>query len=566
MAEEKKYTVRDLVNLLGGVGGVGKNELLSSILLNEGYQDLDEIDQIVDADMPYESKLKAILQNTNIVKELSKSNPAFLKRVAEADLKNKSIFDPVEMSLDNIAQALGTATALKKEDILKNNKAYRKADPVVMKNIAANYGWNYPEMLDAIRQAQTNQARQDLYEDTNILTKVMFPRASKAILEGRDPTTKEMTLDGIENALQLVPMGNVAKFLKLHPGTAIGASGLGRKVANGASSAGRYLVENASVPGIVEAADYAMTDEKDRDGIETLEKILQGTAINAAAGKAIPAMLSGVLGSPTIAKALDKVSKTGYNDYAQKAEYIRRVLSNPRAYKAEEVKNALNMQTILDNPKLFKGDNGASIFDYATNTRKARKSGLKNKADYEAELADAFGAEKDWAKAVKDKEKTYKDDPNAFTQYTEGNRSAVFPHNFVDPNKVATKDGVIRINDFKDIEDMPEWNIYPIHSKGKTVSKELSDIADAHNSKKFQYSTDDYDELVNDLLKDNQFVEAMRYRYGSPSGLVSMPTSWLTNKLGRSSWLNRQREAAKRYFGEEKPKKEKDSEKDEDEE
>lgn len=582
MAEEKKYTVRDLVNLLGGVNGVSKNELLSSILLNEGYEDLDEEDQIVDADMPYEPKLKAIVQNANILKELTKSNPAFLKRLAEADLKNKSIFDPIDMSLDNIAQALGTATALKKEDILNNNKTYDKTNPVVMKNIASSYGWEFPEMLDKIRAAQTQKAREDIYDEggiRNSLAKMMFPRVTKKVRDTGDYDWKDMTLDVGENILQAAPMFR------------------------GASTAS-FIGRNATTPVTMSIADYINDD--DMDVGDLLNRAFTGTSINAAADKVMGSLISILTNNPAVSQTLHNLlSDTGVA-YRDKLKKLQAIAREGRSGDAQAIKDALNKLTLLENTDKFKSGAG-NIYDYAkwlnspnkndpgkwfSGIYKAKKLGENKRKEYEGELLDALGydyynmnkkKQKDilkelnegklevpggsepWAVSVLNKQNALSKDALAKDIYTRVNREKVFPHDFLDKDAVGIRDGVLRVTPSAKnasglalIGDRPKFNVYNRYSNiDNTVAKQLKDKISDKASKKFDYPVDT-DNVIDKALKDPEMLQALEHVYGTPKA-KELLSRWLTNKLGRSSWIESQKSGLYRLlFKEDNPDEEED--------
>lgn len=545
MAEAQTKTVKDLIDLLGGASNVAKYEALKSYLL-------DEDEEINDADAPYEEAYRRIITDPNVGKELVKGFKPFLKRVANVGEAQKrgekgvTLFSPLPLNMDNVVQALSEATAVKNaDDILSNKSAYADINGGKMKSLFNEYGWDMPTVMDYIRNEQTKAARQKIYDDTNLLTKMMFPRTTEALRTSGDYEGKDLGLDVAENLLQLIPIGGVAGK--------IGASGLRYRPVGKAvmGSVPKYLLENASVPTVMAAADYLAHDDK--SVLDAIDQALTGTAINAAAGKMITGGISGLARNPKLAKALEDALKQNSDAFRNKVSAIDEVLLKGRSASPEEYKRALNMRTILENPDLFSRGKKGNLTDYAGKTSKDAKIGQSNKARYEAELA--LKHEEPWAKSVNDRVTSYLNDPIAETQFARLNREATFPHNYIDPDKVGFMDGVIRVQREKPKgstwrTDDPEFNTFnrDYLDEGHTVRTALEDVADEHKSRKFQYPIE-IDRAINDYLSDQEFVDALKYVYGKVNPR-DVPISYFTNKLGRSDWLREQKSAAKRLFGE----------------
>jgi len=528
MAEQKKiHTLEELQKL---INGWDKSTLLSEYLNPEDV-DVSEV--------PYENRLQQMMGNPEAVQELLKTgNKAFVKKYAQSMLKDKGLFDLYEMNLDNITEELKNVSGddkFSKEDILGQKEPYRNINGSTLEAIAKVNGWDFPSMLKMIEEAQTKQARKDIYDD-NLVARTVFPRISKNLMENGDYDWQDVVLDLGENALQAVPLAGSGTRVAM-----IGArSGLGAKPI--LYGLGGSLVENATVPTVMAAADEIRKDDGNLADFGV--NAATGAAVNAAAGRMIKTGISGLLNNPVVASKIEKAMDTGDEALKNKLTQAYAVLKNPRKHTAQEVKDATNTINLLTREKEFtNSDLGVNIADYAANNRKARKVGKEMREIYEGELI----AKKDepWVKRVKKTEKRYKDPQSPY--FT--NRETLFPHMFVDQRKVGSQAGLVKTTGQHNL-DKPEFKIFAWNDlePSNRVANQLENMWSGHRSKTFHYGVD-FDEIVDGILKDPEMTRAIVRAYGgvNPREAVS---SYVINKLGRSDWLKRGESAAARTFGE----------------
>lgn len=547
MAEQKKiHTLQELQKL---VNGWDKSILLDAYLNPEGI-DASEV--------PYENHLRKMMADPKAVQELLKTgNKAFVKKYAKSLLKDKGIFDLYEMNIDNIYDSLKDVSGddeFKKEDILNQAKPYLDIDGKTLKAIAKVNGWDHPAMLKLIEEEQTKQARKNIYDETNPLTKVMFPRITKSVRDTGDFETGDVVLDIGENALQLIPLGGAGRAV-----AGVGLrSGLttGEKAARVARGVGGHLVENASVPVVVAGADQFIRNKDGFDWGEFGQQAATGAAVNSAAGKMVKAGLSAIVPDPAFGEWLNRAFDSGDDALKKRLTEINAVISQGRSANPDAYKKAMNELFILKNKKLFTGSNGANIGDYAAANSKAKKVGKNARRLYEHEVEYNAKRNSPWALKVKETEKGL--DPKG-TYFT--NREVVFPHQFVNTQKVGSRSGLLREVGGSTGKDLPEFNVYNQKNltPGNTLSDDLAQIASEHNSLTFKYPTD-FDKIVNDLLANEQTRKAIMRVYGGMKPREAVE-AFVLNKLGRSEWLKRGESAAYRTFGEFMDKKQKSKEK-----
>lgn len=543
MAEEtKKYTKKDLSDLLKGLENY---EELSAYFL-------DDESNLIDADAPYEDTLEEILKDKNALNILVEKYPSFLKKYNRNKREGKNLFDPSDINLKNIASVLSSIQDIDEDDIRKNSDKYSNLDAYAMKKLIEKEGWRFGDVLNYIADEQTKQNRQDIYDD-NTLTRLLFPRITEALKETGDYSGKDIGLDLAENALQFVPLaGPAAKVAGI--GTRAGLPALKNAGRLGRSVLGN-AVENLTVPATMALADYIAYD--DETGWDALQKALIGAGVNAAAGKVLKSGLGSIFNDPSISKKIDNILSTGDEAYRAELNKIETILSQGRAANPEEYKKALNELMILRDKGAFTNKaNKASIGDYAAKNSNSRKVGKANRAAYEKELEEAAAKGSEWAKGVKEIEKQLANDANVSPYlvedvspldiYTKTNREQVFPHNFIDTKNVGSSAGLLKRTG-SGPADIPDFNIFiPDNLEAsKIVDKELEKIAGEHASKKFQYSTPT-DEIITKLLSDENFANAVKRAYGDAVRPRDFLSSYITNKLGKETWLKRQEGAFNR--------------------
>ena len=528
MSEQKKiHTLEELQKLINGWD--------KSILLSE-YLNPEDVDV---SEVPYETRLQQMMGNPKAVQELLKTgNKAFVKKYAQSILNDKGLFDMYEMNLDNITEELKNVSGddkFSKEDILGQKEPYRNINGSTLEAIAKVNGWDFPSMLKMIEEAQTKQARNGIYDD-NLVARTVFPRISKNLMETGDYDWQDVVLDLGENTLQAVPLAGSGTKVAM-----IGArSGLGIKPI--LYGLGGSLVENATVPTVMAAADEIRKD--DRSLADFGVNAATGTAVNSVAGRMVKAGIGGLLNNPAIASKIEKAMDTGDEALKNKLTQAYAVLKNPRKYSEQEIKNATNTINLLTRKKEFTNPElKVNIADYAANNSKARKVGKKMRDDYEGELI--AKSNEPWVKRVRKNEERYKDPQSAY--FT--NRETLFPHMFVNQRKVGSQAGLVKKTGQHNL-DKPEFNIFAWNDlePNHRVANQLKNMFAGHRSKTFHYGTD-FDEIVDGILRDPEMTKAIVRAYGGVNPREAV-ASYLTNKLGRSEWLREGESAAARSFGE----------------
>lgn len=156
-------------------------------------------------------------------------------------------------------------------------------------------GWEtvynlFKQTSNDLMNADIAQARSDIATGKNadgldwLQTKVaniMFPRATKAVAEGRDPETDEWVRDAVANAAYAVPMGRIAGTLTRSAGP----------IVKGAGS----VLGQALVPTSVSAMDNIVDDS--RDASDFLTDATIGTAANLGVNRILGPWLAGKIGS-----------------------------------------------------------------------------------------------------------------------------------------------------------------------------------------------------------------------------------------------------------------------------
>lgn len=143
---------------------------------------------------------------------------------------------------------------------------------------------------------------------------ILFPRATKAGEEGRDPTAGELGRDIAANALYAVPFGTITKPLAY-----------GRPIASKVLSWG----SNAIAPTVVAAADN-IADPENRDFDELSTDILIGTGANMGLNKAIAPLLARVLNAGQIRGGISPALRAVLEGTATEKEVAKNAVAAAR--------------------------------------------------------------------------------------------------------------------------------------------------------------------------------------------------------------------------------------------
>lgn len=457
-----------------------------------------------------------------------------------------------KMSMKDIEKATGAT----EKEILDPEKGWMTGNFKDLKFLMESEGLDYADALKLLRDTQTKKSRKDIYDD-NLIARTVFPRISESLRDTGDFSGQDLALDVGENILQAMPLAGL--------GTKVATQGLrsGLRILPNIEG---YLIENAAVPTVMAAADELRKD--DPSLLDFGERAATGAAVNAAAGKMLGAGIRSLVPAKYVQKLETWMNSSGDEALKNKLDEINKIIENPRKHTADQVKKAKNELNLLVRQaeftnkglldRSFRNPTGTvTIADYAANNRNAKDVGKLARDVYEGELT--ANSNQPWAKEVRKTEKRY--DPNS-VYFT--NRETVFPHMFVNQNKVGSQAGLLKTTGRHNL-DMPEFNNYNWNDleHSNLVKNQLDKMFADHHSKTFHYDID-FDKVVDDILKDPKMVSAIIRAYGgvNPREVVS---SYVANKLGRSEWLRRQQAMLGRVFGEYFPISKKQKESDEEE-
>lgn len=158
------------------------------------------------------------------------------------------------------------------------------------------------------------------------LVNLMWPRATKAVEEGRDPTTSEVVRDAAANALYAVPFGSITKPLAY-----------GRPIASKILGWG----SNAVAPAAVATVDNAADREK-RDFDEWSTDVLIGTGANIGLNRFLAPGLSRLMNAGKIRGGISPAVRAALEGNPTELELAKdavaaakEVLKNPASSTAE---------------------------------------------------------------------------------------------------------------------------------------------------------------------------------------------------------------------------------------
>lgn len=214
-----------------------------------------------------------------------------------------------------------------------------------IKFVADKQGVNPTELTKQMAEDATKQRRQDIAKgkdsDATLIDKVggialsLFGRRQQeAIARGEDPEYKDYAGDIGEQAAYFIPYGAIAKGI-----------GAGSKI-------GRILTygSNAVVPLTAESYDAAVYDDTNPRGNFSLEDVITGTTVNAAAPWVLKGAAMGVgkfINKPDFNKAVMNYANV---DQPMKGDRIRKLLSGTRNT-SQAARQKYNQQ-INDNAEL----------------------------------------------------------------------------------------------------------------------------------------------------------------------------------------------------------------------
>lgn len=545
MAQKDFYSLKDLQAMIPG----WKDTFVVKEYLDSGDNDPEDLEA--------SAYITEMMADPNAIEELAHIGKPFLKKYISTLKSGRTVFEPRELNIKNVNDVLGSVyEGLKLEDIKNQDPKYLSVNGKIMKDLIEDEGWDRNDVLKLIEEEQKKQARKDIYAD-NLVARTAFPRTAESLKNTGDFSGQDLALDAGENVLQAMPLAGV--------GTKVATQGL-RSGLRLVPAVGGYLIENATVPTVMAAADEIRKD--DPSLLDFGERAATGTAVNAAAGKMLGAGLRALVPAKYVQKLETWMNSSGDEALKNKLDEINKIIENPRKYTADQVKKAQNELNLLvrqaefTNKGLldpsFRNPSGTvTIADYAANNKNAKDVGKLARDVYEGELT--ANINQPWVKKVKNTEAGYKPNSVYFT-----NRETVFPHMFVNQNKVGSQAGLLKTTGRHNL-DMPEFNNYNWNDleHSNLVKNQLEDMFSGHHSKTFHYNID-FDKVVDDILKDPQMVSAIVRAYGgvNPREAVS---SYVTNKLGRSEWLRGQQATLGRVFGEYFPISKKQKESDEEE-